>query len=147
MRPRQEGKAELTAPILTFFNIRGGVGRKSLETLGYIVQQHGFRLTRPVKANDKWVNRMPEEYARSLLDRKSGPFPETPAEDENCLATVKHYRSLVPMAQEHRKPIFHLTAADGAIGGHMGAVLDAARNFRRLAKRIARKAGLQSTNG
>ena len=118
-----------------------------METLGYIVQQHGFRLTRPVKAYDKWVNRMPEEYARSLLDRKSGPFPEKPAEDEYCLATVKHYRSLVPMAQEHRKPIFHLTAADGAIGGHMSAVTDAARDFRRLAKRIARKAGLQSTNG
>lgn len=120
--------------------------RGNMEALGYIVQQHGVRLTRPVKAYDKWVNRMPEEYARTLLDRKSGPFPETPNEDENCLATVKHYRSLVPMAQEHRKPIFHLTAADGAIGGHMGAVLDAARDFRHLAKRIAGRAGLRNSD-
>lgn len=118
-----------------------------MEALGYIVQQHGVRLTRPVKAYDKWVNRMPEEYARMLLDRKSGPFPETPAEDENCLATVKHYRSLVPMAQEHRKPIFHLTAADGAIGGHMSAVLDAARDFRQLAEHIALRAGVRSDEG
>lgn len=118
-----------------------------MEALGYIVQQYGVRLTRPVKAYDKWVNRMPEEYARTLLDRKTGPFPETPADDENCLATVKHYRSLVPMAQEHRKPIFHLTAADGAIGGHMSAVTDAARDFRRLAKRIARRAGLRNSGG
>ena len=115
-----------------------------MEALGYIVQQHGVRLTRPVKAYDKWVNRMPEEYARTLLDGESGPFPETPADDENCLATVKHYRSLVPMAQEHRKPIFHLTAADGAIGGHMSAVLDAARDFRRLAEHIAQRAGVRS---
>lgn len=115
-----------------------------MEALGYIVQQHGIRLTRPVKAYDKWVNRMPEEFARTILDRKSGPFPEKPAEDENCLATVKHYRSLVPMAQEHRKPIFHLTAADGAIGGHMSAVLDAARDFRQLARRIANRARLQN---
>ena len=118
-----------------------------MEALGYIVQQYGIRLTRPVRAYDKWVNRMPEEYARTLLDRKSGPFPKTPAMDENCLATVKHYRSLVPMAQEHRKPIFHLTAADGAIGGHMGAVLDSARDFRQLADRIARRAGLRNSDG
>lgn len=120
--------------------------RGNMEALGYIVQQHGVRLTRPVKAYDKWVNRMPEEYARTLLDRKSGPFPATPNEDENCLATVKHYRSLVPMAQEHRKPIFHLTAADGAIGGHMSAVLDAASDFRSLAKRIAGRAGLRNSD-
>ena len=118
-----------------------------MEALGYIVQQHGVRLTRPVKAYDKWVNRMPEEYARTLLDRKSGPFPEKPAEDEYCLATVKHYRSLVPMAQEHRKPIFHLTAADGAIGGHMSAVFDAARDFRQLAEHIAQRAGIWSDEG
>ena len=52
-------------------------------------------------------------------------------------------KSLVPMAQEHRKPIFHLTPSDGAIGGHMSAVLDAARDFRQLAQRIAKRAKLQ----
>ncbi len=113
-----------------------------MAVLGYVVQQHGVRLTRPVKAYDKWVNRMPEEYARALLDQESGPFARTPAGDENCLATVKHYRSLVPMAQEHRKPIFHLTSADGAIGGHQAAVQDAARDFRKLAQNIACRAGL-----
>ena len=53
---------------------------------------------------------MPAEYARNLLDDEKGPYPETPSQDEkHALATVKHYRSLVPMAQEARKPIFHLT--------------------------------------
>ena len=122
------------------FPLPGG----NMEALGYVVQQPGFRLTRPVTANDKWFNRMPEEYAKMILDRKSGPYPEKPAEDENCLATVKHYRSLVPMAQEHRKPIFHLTVSDGAVGGHMSAVADAARDFRQLAEHIARRAGVRS---
>ncbi|NJM32002.1 MAG: hypothetical protein HC848_02800 [Limnobacter sp.] len=34
------------------------------------------------------------------------------------------------MAQEHRKPIFHLASADGAIGAHMNAVIDAKKGFK-----------------
>lgn len=111
-----------------------------MEPIGYIVQQHGVRLSRPVKAYDRWVNRMPEEYARNLLERTDAPFPAAPQEDEHCLATVKHYRSLVPMGQESRKPIFDLTTADGAIGSHAAAVQDARRDFGKLAKLIIEKA-------
>ena len=39
----------------------------------------------------------------------------------NCLAQLKHYRSLMPLAQEARKPMFLLTPADGALGGHFQA--------------------------
>ncbi|MCY3728499.1 MAG: AAA family ATPase [Nitrospira sp.] len=116
-----------------------------MKPLGYIVQQHSVRLSRPVKAYDKWVNRMPKEYADNLLNRKSGPFPASPQEDENCLATVKHYRSLIPMGQESRKPIFDLTAADGAIGSHATATQDARRDFQALAKLITDRAGLIPT--
>lgn len=109
-----------------------------MQPIGYTVQQHGVRLSRPVKAYDKWVNRMPEEYARNLLGDTEGPYAATPALDaQNALATVKHYRSLVPMAQEARKPIFHLTTADGAIGSHAAAAIDARRDFKRLAGKIA----------
>ena len=52
------------------------------------------------------------------------------------LATVKHYRSLVPMAQEARKPIFHLTPADGAIGSHAAAANAARQDFKELAQKI-----------
>ena len=110
--------------------------------LGYIVQQYGVRLKRPVKAYDKWVNRMPTEYARNILKVLEGPYPASPAEDKNCLATLKHYRSLVPMAQEVRKPIFRLTSADGAIGSHATAVTDAREDFRNLAKLILTKRSL-----
>ena len=115
-----------------------------MQPVGYVVQQHGVRLSRPVKAYDKWVNRMPEEYARNLRDDNEGPYPATPAQDEeHALATVKHYRSLVPMAQEARKPIFHLTTADGAIGSHAAAANDARRDFRDLAKKIVQRIKLR----
>ena len=110
---------------------------------GYIMQQHGIRLNRPVLAYDKWVNRMPAEYARNLLDDEKGPYPETPSQDEkHALATVKHYRSLVPMAQEARKPIFHLTPADGAIGSHAAAARDAYTDFKILAEKITTRINL-----
>lgn len=111
-----------------------------MRPIGYVVQQHGVRLDRPVKAYVKWVNRMPEEYARNLLRNEEGPYAKTPAQDkENALATVKHYRSLVPMAQEARKPIFHLRAADGAIGGHASAAISAGHDFKVLAEKIVER--------
>ena len=119
-----------------------------MKPVGYVVQQHGVRLDRPVRAYDKWVNRMPEEYARSLLGDDRGPYPVTPSQDaEHALATVKHYRSLVPMAQEARKPIFHLTTADGAIGSHAAAANDARRDFKVLAKKIIQRINLEGWNG
>lgn len=110
-----------------------------MKPLGYVVQQHSVRLGRPVKAYDKWVNRMPEEYARNLLEDADGPYPARPTDDSNNLATVKHFRSLVPMAQEARKPIFHLKNADGAIGSHAAAVVDARWDFRELAAEITKR--------
>ena len=108
-----------------------------IQPIGYAVQQHGILLERPIRAYDKWLKRMPEEYARNLLDDNNGPYPETPEQDEkHALATVKHYRSLVPMAQESRKPIFHLTPADGAIGSHAASANDAHKDFKALAEKI-----------
>lgn len=108
----------------------------SMKPIGYVVQQHGVRLDRPVQAYDKWINRMPREYARSLLGQAKHPYPFSPDEDENAIATIRHYRSLVPMAQEARKPIFHLTTADGARGGHATAAKDAYNDFEELARKI-----------
>ncbi len=116
----------------------------AMQPIGYIVQQHGVRLGRPVRAYDKWVNRMPESYHRFLLDCQSGPFPDKPINDAHCLATVRHYRSLVPMAQEARKPVFSLTSADGAIGGHAAAVSSAYADFRELAVLIRENVGLST---
>ncbi len=105
-----------------------------MRPLGYIVQQHSVRLSRPVKAYDKWVNRMPAFYHDSVLQDSTSAA--TPAEDDECLATLKHYRSLIPMGQEARKPIFKLTPADGAIGSHAQAVVEAGKDFKKLAEKL-----------
>lgn len=119
-----------------------------MQPIGYVVQQHSVRLSRPVRACDKWVNRMPREYASNLLENANGPYAATPQEDtENALATMKHYRSLVPMAQEHRKPIFKLTTADGAFGSHAAAVVDARADFRALAEKIIARINLVPSSG
>lgn len=104
---------------------------------GYILMQHMERLSRPVKAYKKWVDRIPVTYRESVLG--STLQTQQKANDENCLARLKHYRSLVPMAQEVRKPIFELTSADGAIGSHAQAVRDAWSDFKTLAVAIEEK--------
>ncbi len=109
--------------------------RGAMCPVGYIVQQHSVRLSRPVKAYDRWVNRMPEVYHQSVLGEPPGESL-TPACDSHCLATLKHYRSLIPMAQEARTPIFALTPAQGAIGSHAVAVQEAYGDFQTLAERI-----------
>jgi hypothetical protein len=102
-----------------------------MTSLGYIVQQHSVRLSRPVKAYDKWVNRIPIVYHDAVL--QDSTTAANPSQDEECLATLKHYRSLIPMGQEARAPIFHLTSADGAIGSHAQAVQAAYKDFKLLA--------------
>jgi len=47
----------------------------------------------------------------------------------------------MPMAQEAKKPMFLLKPADGAIGGHQGAVRQAYTDFGALAERIAAAMG------
>ncbi len=118
------------------FNLPQG----QMQPVGYLCQQHSVRLDRPVKAYDKWVQRIPAVYRKSVLNKVA--LGQIRLEDDPyCLATIKHYRSLIPMAQEHRKPIFNLTSADGAIGAHANAVQDAKKDFKRLAEKIAAKMG------
>lgn len=113
----------------------------NMKPVGYLCQQHSVRLDRPVKAYDKWVQKIPGVYRESVLGKKLTKTIK-PEDDQYCLATIKHYRSLVPMAQEHRKPIFSLTSADGAIGSHSVAVQDAKKDFKKLAQTISTHIGL-----
>ncbi len=129
-------RAEWQKRLSNWVNPHFPLPQGKMQPLGYVVQQHSVRLGRPVQAYDKWVNRMPEEYAKNLLEKEQDSYPPTPPDDENRLATAKHYRSLVPMAQEKRKPIFKLSTADGAFGSHAAAVQSAYTDFQDLAKEI-----------
>jgi hypothetical protein len=46
----------------------------------------------------------------------------------------------MPLAQEARKPMFHLKTADGAMGSHAVAALEAYKDYRQLAEQIASRA-------
>jgi hypothetical protein len=97
------------------------------------------RLSRPVYAYEKWARRIPGVYAESVLGESTAP--DTFDSDPNCLARLKHYRSLIPMAQEARKPVFRLTSADGAIGAHSYAVSEARKQFEAIARAILQRVG------
>ena len=116
--------------------------RGQMQPVGYIVQQHAVRLDRPVKAYGRWMNRIPCEYQESVRDEP--PVPGIGLEnDPNCITTLKNYRSLMPLAQVARKPMFALKAADGALGGHATAALDVYRDYKKLAQEIARRCGIR----
>lgn len=106
-----------------------------IKPLGYVVMQHGIKESRPVQSYLKWANRIPavfEEYVQKV-PVTSGKNVEN---DSNCLALLKHYHSLIPMAMEARKPIFLLKPADGAIGAHYQAVQRSYQDFKTLTNKI-----------
>jgi hypothetical protein len=107
----------------------------TIHPLGYVILRHSIRLDRPVKAYDKWIDRIPDVYKKDVL---AEPLPAPSVdEDRHCLARLRDYRSLMPLAQEARKPMFFLKPADGALGAHQGAVKAAYNDFLSLARRIA----------
>lgn len=117
-----------------------GLPAGNMEPVGYVVLQHAVRMDRPVKAYQRWLDRIPIIYHQQILHEPQGaPIPDP---DPHRLATLKHYRSLMPLAQDARKPMFLLKPADGALGGHVEAVLDCYRDFKELALRIANACGI-----
>ncbi len=107
-----------------------------MQPLGYVVMQAGMRLSRPVREYERWIRRLPLEDHESVLQDAEQPM-DTKA-DPLCLGVMRHYRGLMPLAQDAQKPMFQLRPADGAIGAHMGAVQRCRADFDRLAQRILR---------
>jgi len=108
---------------------------------GYVVMQHGMRDNRPVKAYQRWMDHIPKVYRQAVLDEATSTSVNV-AQDPYNLALLKHYRSLMPLAMEARKPMFYLKPADGAIGSHVEAVRSCYTDFFSLAKKIAAGSGI-----
>jgi len=108
--------------------------------IGYVMMQHAEKMGRPVKAYMRWAERIPLVYSEEVLGREYGLIEKR--EKGNQLGLIKHYRSLMPMAQEAKKPIFNLLAADGAIGSHQKGVSEARENFLQVALEIADHANI-----
>jgi cellulose biosynthesis protein BcsQ len=109
---------------------------------GYVIMQHVERRNRPVKAYQRWISRIPSAYSVYVLGGSTVPVPVD--QDEHCVGFIKNYQSLMPLAEDARKPVFKLTAADGAIGAHAKAVAKCYLDFRSLTERVFSRAGLEN---
>ena len=111
--------------------------------LGYLVQQHLARSDRPVAGYARWADSIPGDYRRYVLGQAPAPAGVSFEEDEHCLAMIPHYASLVPIAQQARKPIFDLKQADGIGGGQIQAVARCRDNFTKIAARLLERLGIE----
>jgi len=114
-----------------------------VQPIGYTLLQYVVRLDQPLKAHHQWNSQIPPEYRVSILaeDIANSPMPRVTT-DPYCLALLKPYRSLIPLAQEAHKPVFRLKPADGAVGSHMQLVHSAYKDFRQLAENIAQRTNI-----
>jgi chromosome partitioning protein len=110
-----------------------------MEPIGYVVLQHAIRLDRPAKHFAKWMARIPSVYREAVLDEPKAP----PEPDPSLLATLRNYRSLMPMAQDARKPMFDLRPADGAMGSHAALVKTCGQDFEQLARKLMEAADVE----
>lgn len=107
-----------------------------MQPLGYVVMQAGMRLSRPVRAYERWVLQMPGAYHQCMLGGEEAASDPDPWR----LGIMRHYQSLMPLAQDAQKPMFHLRPADGAIGAHMDAVARCRDDFAALARSLLERA-------
>lgn len=126
-----QGKAQEQLPMHSFV------------PLGYIVQQHLARADRPVAGYARWAEAIPSDYRRHILDEPWQPAAASFESDPHCLALIPHYASLVPIAQQARKPIFDLRQADGIGGGQIQAVARCRKNFSDIAHRLMKRMGIE----
>jgi cellulose biosynthesis protein BcsQ len=113
-------------------------GRR-FEPIGYVVQQHLARVDRPVKAYAQWAAQIPGTYREHVPGKARSKRSVSLEGDENCIAMLKHFSSLVPLAQLSRKPIFELKQADGIGGGQIQLVAKAREEFGTLVDEIRRR--------
>lgn len=107
--------------------------------IGYIVQQHLARSDRPASGYRKWAEQVPGEFRRCVLDEPSSSAQTLMDDDPYCIANLKHFASLVPIAQAARKPMFDLRQADGIGGGQLLSVKRCREEFERLVAGVTQR--------
>jgi chromosome partitioning protein len=119
--------------------------RHDFQPIGYIVQQHLARVDRPVAGYARWAEKIPEVFHHHVLEEANftGVGQDFDS-DPYCIAKIKHFASLVPLAQISRKPIFDLKVADGIGGGQIQSVAKSRKEFQDLARALARRLGVQA---
>lgn len=112
--------------------------RGRMEPIGYVVMQPAMRLNRPVRAYERWLQRIPIVYSYAVL----GKGLTSPDDRSHEIATLRNYQSLMPLAHDARKPMFDLRPSDGALGATADFVRRCYEDFEALALDIAARLGL-----
>jgi chromosome partitioning protein len=110
--------------------------------LGYVVQKLLTYSARPSDSSDRSMSRIPLEFDRWIA-KSLDPSPRSPVEDEHCLGVIASFGPLAPNAVEVHRPVFHLTPAEGAVGGMMRLVQRARVDYEHVARAIARRIGIR----
>jgi chromosome partitioning protein len=126
-RTKLEDRAQESLPIHQFHPI------------GYIVQQHLARVDRIPAGYFKWASQIPWYFHHYVLEEEDATEDLQIEDDEQCIALIKHFASLVPIAQIAKKPIFDLKQADGIGGGQLQAVARCRKEFDGLVTRLLEK--------
>ena len=108
-----------------------------IQQAGYIILQHS-----PFKVCANWPTKVPDYYYKEFLNQDLPVTNLRVDKDDQCLSIMRHYRCLMLMSREAHKPIFHLKPADGSIGVHVSASIDCGREFKKMARRIAKVVGI-----
>ncbi|MEN8216745.1 MAG: AAA family ATPase [Pseudomonadota bacterium] len=112
-----------------------------MQGLGYVIIQQPIRLYLGANNYAKWMMQMPSVF-HDAINKDTEEQTFSLKDDPCCLNIFKTYYSLIPLAKEARKPIFHLKPADGAMGAYGELIPSAYREFQQLASKIAKLAGI-----
>jgi chromosome partitioning protein len=107
--------------------------------IGYVLQQHLARKDQAVKGYARWAELIPATFHETVLGENQAPGIKDVADDPYCLAQIRHFASLVPIAQQARKPMFDLKQSDGIGGGQIQAVARCRADFESLVQRLLKK--------
>lgn len=113
----------------------------TLNAAGYVVWQRSLRLDRPIMRRLPWLQRIPGDFRRHVLDDDSdvGLWVD---DDPYCIGNLTYYLGLMPLAHDAKKPVFDLKPGDGLIGDHMPVVFDRYREYRDVALRLGERCGM-----
>ncbi|MFC7550242.1 ParA family protein [Plantactinospora sp. GCM10030261] len=106
----------------------------TMSPLGYVIMQPTMRLDRPVRAYQRWLDRIPIVFATAVLDQEDFTIGQ-----RYEIATLRNYQSLMPLAHDARKPMFDLRSADGALGSTQMLVQRCYQDFKALSEELLRR--------
>ncbi len=126
------------------YKINPNLPKGEMQALGYVIFEQPILLYLGTNNYSKWLMQISKVYHQAI---KAEETRLSLKEDPQCLTIFKSYHSVIRIAEEARKPIFHLKPADGAMGAYGEIIPSAYRQYQQLALNLAKGAGLADALG